>query len=391
MIRQSRAMEEPATAASTLFVTGMQRSGTTLLEKLLATHPQISLLSQPFPFLFLEAKRALFRRRGWQVPPYPLGPLFLESRYGEEDLTDHLESWRVDAAALRTVFASMDGFSGQYTRFDPADLERVLDGVVPGDFAAVLSYLYRALTGGGAALSGGKETLCEEFLPYLLGRGYRCAVILRDPRDVLASLNHGQGREHAGRLKPTLFNLRNWRKSVAFALHLEGQPRFAWVRYEDLTCRPLEALNRMVQVFGVDPFAQDLLAGGIRDRDGRAWTGNSSHGAQVGVSGTSVGIHEKILPPGVGRLVEAACYPELQHLGYRVSLEWEDVPGVLRSFADPYACEREDLPEYADAAALAAQELRRVELLARPAPQEERPYFLFSDVYDVLRQAVFRE
>lgn len=382
-------MNEPGTAASTLFVTGMQRSGTTLLEKLLACHPRISLLSQPFPFLFLEAKRELFRRRGWEISAYPLGPLFLESRYWEEDVVQHLESWQVDAAALRRVFAAMEGFSGQYTRFDPADLERVLGKLVPDELAAVLSYLYRALC-GGAALCGGKETLCEEFLPYLLRRRYRSVVILRDPRDVLASLNHGRGRDHAGRLKPTLFNLRNWRKSVAFALHLEGHPRFVWIRYEDLTAWPLELLDRIAPALGVDPFPRDLLAGGIRDRDGQAWTGNSSHAVQNGISRASVGIHEAILPRDVARFVEAACYPELRHLGYPVSLEWDEVPEVLRSFQDPYALEREDLAEYADPAALATQEVRRVELLAGPASEAARPYFLFSDVHDVLRQAVFR-
>lgn len=383
-------MNEPTTALSTLLVTGMQRSGTTLLEKLLTCHPQISLLSQPFPFLFLEAKREFFRRRGWEISAYPLGPLFVESRYGEKDLLKHLESWQVDAAALRKVFAAMEGFSGQYTRFDPVDLERVLGRLVPDELAVVLSYLYHALSDGGAALCGGKETLCEEFLPYLLHRGYRSVVILRDPRDVLASLNHGRGRDYAGHLKPTLFNLRNWRKSVAFALHLEGHPRFAWIRYEDLTSRPLELLDRIAPVLGVDSFPSDLLAGGIRDQDGQAWTGNSSHVVQNGISSASVGIHEAILPRGVARFVEAACYPELRHLGYPVSLEWDEVTEVLRSFQDPYALEREDLAEYADPAALATQEEQRMELLAGPASEADRPYFLFSDVQGVLRQAVFQ-
>lgn len=391
MIRQSHSMNEPTAALSTLFVTGMQRSGTTLLEKLLGCHPQISLLSQPFPFLFLKAKKELFRRRGWEMPAYPLGPLFLESRYGEEDVVEHLEGWQVDVTALRTVFASMDGFSGQYTRFDPVDLERVLGKLVPGELAAVLSYLYRAFSDGCAALCGGKETLCEEFLPYLLRRGYRGLMILRDPRDVLASLNYGRGRDHAGRLKPTLFNLRNWRKSVAFALHLEDHPRFAWLRYEDLTARPLELLNRIAPVLDADPFTEDLFANGLRDRNGRVWTGNSSHAVQSGISSTSVGIHETILPRGVARLVEAVCYPELRHLGYPVSLEWNEIPEVLRSFQEPYPLERADLTEYADAAALAAQEIRRAELLAGPASEADRPYFLFSDVHDALRQAVFQE
>jgi hypothetical protein len=95
-----------------------------------------------------------------------------------------------------------------------------------------------------AAYVGGKETLWEEMLPFLLERGAAGVIILRDPRDVLASLNHGRGAEYGGRLKPTLFNIRNWRKSAAFALHLERHPRFLWLRYEDLVTRPREVLDR---------------------------------------------------------------------------------------------------------------------------------------------------
>jgi Sulfotransferase family len=51
-------------AGGTLFVTGMQRSGTTLLEKLLHAHPELSVLSQPFPLLFVEVKRAFLESIG---------------------------------------------------------------------------------------------------------------------------------------------------------------------------------------------------------------------------------------------------------------------------------------------------------------------------------------
>lgn len=369
----------------TLLVTGMQRSGTTLLEKLLASHPEISLLSQPFPLLFVEAKRAFLRDLLEEAPAYPLGPLFFEERYTPADLARFLSGWRPGPAQVREVFAAMEGFSGQYTRFPPAELATALAGLAPGDLMDAVSHLYRALSRAPEArIHGGKETICEELLPFLLSRGCRGIVILRDPRDVLASLNHGRGREHGGRLKPTLFNLRNWRKSVAFALHLEAHPGFAWIRYEDLVTRPAEVLARLAAFLGVPPFPEDLFASGIRDKDGRLWEGNSSHGALHGVSASSVGTWREVLPPAVARFVEAACYPEMARLGYPVSLAWEEVPEVLSSFADPYGLEREDLAEHAGAFAL-GQELRRAELLPGPA---SRPAFLFADVHDALREAV---
>jgi hypothetical protein len=376
--------------AWTVFVTGMQRSGTTLLDKLLARHPQVSFLSQAFPFLFLEAKRRFLQRLGEESSTYPLGPLFLESRYASEDLTRFLVGERFDSADLRKIFQEMQTFSGQYTRFSPEKIEEVLTGLQPGDLHFVLAQLYRTLgPRRRAELFGGKEILCEEFLPYLLTAGSRAAIILRDPRDVLASLNHGDGQRYGGRLKPTLFNVRNWRKSVAFAIHLRQRPGFASVRYEDLVADPLSGLDRIAQSWGLAPFPEDQLADGLRDQNGKPWRGNSSHGNRPGVSTASVGIYKKVLPPRVVPFLEAACYPELVHLGYPVSLRWEEVPEVLRSFEDPYPVERKDLPGSSEPMVAASQELRRVELLAKPVAEAVNPFFLFQDVHETLRQAVF--
>jgi hypothetical protein len=90
----------------------------------------------------------------------------------------------------------------------------------------------------------------------------------------------------------------------------------------------------------------------------------------------------------VARFAEAASYPELVRLGYPVSLAWEKLPEVLSSFEDPYGLEREDLAEHAGPAAL-REELWRLELLPRPASAASRPAFLFEDVHDALRAAVF--
>ena len=364
-----------------LFVTGMQRSGTTLLEKLLASHPELSVLSQPFPLLYVEAKRAFLREIGEPDSPYPLNHLLLETRYGPEDFAAFLERHRPTSEQLRELFARMAGYSGQYTRFAPEQLEAAFDQVpAEGGFFGRVSGLYRSLAQrAGARLYGGKETLCEEYLPYLLDHGGRCVVILRDPRDVLASLNHGRGPEYGGQLKPTLFNLRNWRKSVAFALHLEGHPGFQWLRYEDLVIDPLAALRRIGRAFGLS----DFEAGEIR-----GWTGNSSHGERVGVTAESVGAYRRLLPPEVSSFVEAACLPELRLLGYDTTLDAADAPRVLRSLAEPYEIKREGMDHDFAGPENAVHEVRRLELLASPASPAAAPYFLFERAHERLRESL---
>ncbi len=340
-----------------LFLTGMQRSGTTLLEKLLG------LLSQPFPLLFVEAKRDFLRGLGRSGVRYPLGHLFLEDGYRPEDFHRHLEELRFDGARLQRIFEEMQGFSGQYTRVDPAAIPRL----PPRGFAELLTSLYRALS-----TAGSKETICEEFLPYFLDQGWRCALILRDPRDVVASLNHGRGPEYGGRLKPTVFNVRNWRKSVAYALHLEGTPGFLWLRYEDLVADP----GAVLQAFGLGNFETGEI---------RGWTGNSSHGERLGVSAASVGAYRKVLSPEVIRFIEAACLPEMRLLGYPVSLDVEEAPGVLRDFKEPYEITREGM----ESDITSEDEVRRLELLGEDDPDTAtRPWFLFERAHARLRKAL---
>lgn len=368
----------------------MQRCGTTLLEKLLCNHPQVSVLSQPFPFLFLEAKRSFLRRFGRGGDQFPLGNLFLEDAYTEAEFTRYLLDYCIDNRILKDLFAGMSSYSGQYTRFDKSRLDSLIPRFSAGDLMTTLSHLYRELAHkSGAERFGGKETICEEFLPYLLGREYKCLVILRDPRDMLASLNYGRGLDHGGRLKPTLFNLRNWRKSVAYALHLQGRSGFAWIRYENLVLNPIESLNKTTEMLEVAPFARDFFAEGLRDQNGRIWNGNSSHCAQNGITDTSVGAYKSWLPADVVSYTEAVCYPELRALGYSLSLEWRDVPRIISSFEEPYEITRPELREYFADRTRIGEELQRTEFLSSSGSAPVG-YFLFEDLIPVLREAVFK-
>jgi len=372
----------PATGAGgPLFVTGMQRSGTTLLARLLAAHPRVSLLSQPLPFLLLEAKRRFLRQLGEADPPLPFGPLFGERRYGPGELAEFLRRETFDAPTLRGIATEMEGFSGQYTRIDPQRLAALLANAPPRSLAATLIHLWRGLAEPPEATwYGGKETLAEELLPHLLAAGVRCLLVLRDPRDVLASLNHGRGGLHGGRPKPTLWNLRHWRKSIAFALHLASRAGFCWLRYEDLVEDPERILGEVGGELGCADLAEAALARPLMDGDGRPWRGNSSHREHFGVGRGSVGAWRGILPSAVVEITEASCGPELRALGYPVELPAERAPEVIERFVEPYPIERSALVGYGDEPAERRAERRRLELLADPGGEPLARWFLFPEV-----------
>lgn len=367
----------------TIFITGMQRSGTTLLEKLIDAQPAATILSQPFPFLMVEAKRAFLEEREFPGERYPLGHLFHETRYGAGELTRFLSTYRMERERALALCIEMEGYSGQYTRFAR---QRVEAALVDDTFVPMLRALYTALALRRAPITGAKETTCEELLPAFLADGIRCALIIRDPRDTLASLNHGEGMQFGGRPKPTPFNIRQWRKSVAFALQLEGTAGFHWLRYEDLVADPEQSLQSLADRFALAALrhvtpVRDLNAAGA------TWRGNSSYGERRGISQESVGTHRGVLPAMVTRYVEAACYPEMRLLGYETTIAPHEVPAILREFREPYdtrADMREDVADEANT----RLELQRFELLQRGGGESELPAFLSARAYERLSQAV---
>ena len=330
----------PPTRGDEIFVTGMLRSGTTLLEKLLAQQDGISMLSQPFPLLFVDAKRSFLRGLGHGDDPYPLGHLFNERRYTADDLKRYLSTWRASREELAALFARMAEYSGQLTRFDDAQLDAAL-GSVAGvcDFPDVVSgLLHRLAARPHARWFGSKEVACEELVPLFLERGFRCLIILRDPRDVVTSLNHGTGRDMGGEIRPTLFNIRAWRKSVAIALQCETHPRFHCCRYEELVADPESTMRELASKLDID--ITTLEFDQLHDTSGSEWRGNSSHHAHHGVSASSVGTFRELLPPSVSRFIEAACLPELQRLGYETTLTRADAVRALHEFREPYTITR---------------------------------------------------
>jgi hypothetical protein len=67
----------------------------------------------------------------------------------------------------------------------------------------------------------------------LLDKGIHVVIILRDPRDMIASLNFSERDNATGSDRPVLYSMRIWRKSVATAIAFEGHP-----------CFPVAALRR---------------------------------------------------------------------------------------------------------------------------------------------------
>ena len=228
-----------------LLVTGCYRSGTTLLEKLLHSQPDAGVASQPFPALYSFVKELFDAERGLERR-YPLGHRFLEDRYADRDFAEFLDRRSLGVSELDRVFELLA--ADQRGLWTPGILG-TRAAIRPGVFLDVYRQLLNAANGllarSAARIIGSKEILVEEYVPYLLANGIYVVIIVRDPRDMIASLDFSERDNATGMDRPVLYSVRVWRKSVATALAFDGHPRFHFLRYEDLVADPQAAMSRL--------------------------------------------------------------------------------------------------------------------------------------------------
>lgn len=106
----------PLSPTSYLFVTGMPRSGTTLLDKLLSAHPRAHVLSQPLPLLYVRVKQEYQHARGVRGnaagTAYPLNDMFGDHYYPAQDFVEFLRRYRLGGPFCRQTLKQMVPFSG---------------------------------------------------------------------------------------------------------------------------------------------------------------------------------------------------------------------------------------------------------------------------------------
>lgn len=77
-----------------------------------------------------------------------------------------------------------------------------------------------------------KEVFAEDLIPYFVEKGIPCTLIIRDPRDVIASLLQG---DQMGGLRGVYYHLLFWRKSVAYYHEYQNHELVECIKLEELS------------------------------------------------------------------------------------------------------------------------------------------------------------
>jgi hypothetical protein len=301
----TRAAESPRAVADgarggPIFIAGPDRSGTTLLYALLASHPNISMVR---------------RTNMWR---------YFDRRYGDLRDPANLDRCLHDMVTYRRM------------RHLHPDAERIRREFLagPATYGRLFALFYEHhAERTGRARWGDKSLHTEHYASRVFAEypDARIIHIVRDPRDRYASVRKRWGRDAArvgaatGRwLLSTRAGLRNARRYPS---------RYVIVRYEDLAREP-EATMRRVCAFVGERFDPAMLsmtgAPEHRDTGGNSSFGDIEPGA---ISTRAIGRFREVLTPSEIAFIDLVARRSMRSVGYAPDAE-ADRPGAGRWIRD---------------------------------------------------------
>lgn len=369
-----------------LLVTGMFRSGTTLLGRMLQAHPRIAFTCDIYLPFFHSFRMKLAAKHGittdHRFAPvdryfYPTQEYYFSSEEAGlfrailKDNFDH----RVPEGELAVLRDMIHRYGIDYS-------PRVAEAVgteLRGDtyeelFRCMVALVARSYPKESPSLVGFKDVWPDEFVPAGLRTFPELKVIqiLRDPRAVCASKRASRTRPY-----PWLFLVRRWRKhALLFWLYSDYPNSVLRLRYEELVAQPEATARRVCAFLGVEFHVAMVTPSEFLDGFGRRWIQNSTY-SQRGESFTTTSTDRwvSVLSEAERFLIETTCRCEMQMTGYGVpSLDLErfrslveDPPVVpyeelspwVQSY--PYCMKAETVPEM-------KRELARLELATAGGP-----------------------
>jgi len=300
-----------------LMVTGLARSGTTLLAECVDHHPLIMCVADPMNEFFKGFMRYAYYRveNEKKSVGYPIDNFFFSGSkrvsqfIDETDLRHEIPGYLKEEILAR--IALRDGI------YCPEIIKPVqLCQAKSFDllFLEIMELLYETYGKRGTVCLGIKTAWCEQLIQPL-ARTFPNMVfanIIRDPRAVVASNYMSRNTRY-----PLVFNVRDWRKSVYYSWKYQYQDRllsdrFLWTRYEDLVDRTTEVLHAFTDLVGVE-YDEAMEKHSFKKPN----TSYEDVSDSRGISTVYKEKWEKALPKDIVLQVEAYCSAEMRKLNYK--------------------------------------------------------------------------
>jgi hypothetical protein len=310
-------------------ISGMFRTGTTLLTRLLDAHPRASAQYQPItPFFKLWLDRYRTRTVGRAADadrPMGIDDWTREQydRFCREIVRVNFESRDIDRLKA-AIIEDVTNDSGE----KPRHFLSRLGTLAPGTGPEILEQLYGIVAADvirpQTAWFGVKELWIEEFFaPLQRTLGMRAMHLIRDPRAIFASRNYGKILEQRNFARyPLLFIVHSWLRSRKYARwNRSSEDDYMTVRYEDLVGDAPHGLQEICRWFAIDHSDAMWDPSRLKDGKGERWLNNSSFFAGTGGIYQEACAHWRdVMKEDEVGAIEFLCGRELEEAGYQRTL-----------------------------------------------------------------------
>lgn len=310
-----------------IFITGMFRSGTTLIGRMINAHNEISIASDGvFPF-FKSLRTSISKKTGVLMKnefDVPLHDYYFDRLQGnlyqsiqQSDLNVNITANELHELKEHIKFWCTD--NDQYAPKLRPFVDELKGGTFSEIFTGILEIIEKAYASGGTKVIGPKEVWVGEFIP-ALSRSFqnmKFIYIIRDPRAVFAS------KKNRTEKYPWLFLARQWRKLATLGCIYSNrgsafQDKILLLFFEDVITRPEETTRRICDFLKVEWNSDMVCPEKYIDGRGNPWAQNTAYGinGKNAFDTGTLGRWESVLSDTEIRLIEYLCRPEMEVLGY---------------------------------------------------------------------------
>lgn len=307
-------------------ISGIFRTGTTLLTRVLDAHAQVSAMYQPITPFFKMWLNIYLRQSGTITgdEDFPMG-IDTWSREQYEHFVQHIFDVRFEKRDIERLRALITDDVTRDRGEKPRHFLSRLGDLVPGTGRELVEQLYDIVSMGvtkpQTRCFGIKELWIEEFfLPLGQGLGIKSMHLIRDPRAIYASRNYGKIlKQRKFEKYPLLFIVKAWRRSLKYhRWNRLKRDEYMLVKYEDFVGDPRPCLERICGLLDIKYSDKMEEPTRLKDGKGNRWTTNSSF--FTGSSGIYLGALEhwrSVLTEDEASVIEFLCTCEMEEAGYK--------------------------------------------------------------------------
>ena len=334
-------------------VTGMFRSGTTLLARMLHANPNIICASDPYAPIFKSYRNNHIKNIGLDLcADAPLHDYYFDVE--QQKLFDEIKNSDFDLAfdivSITELRRKIKVHCKPYSPMIHNFIE-LLDGSSYAEiFRSGLKVIEKSYGKSDCNVIGFIDVWVGEFAQHFLKLGNNAKVIhlVRDPRSVIAS-NFASGSRY-----PLLFLARQWRKLASIAwLDNSNSDRVKLIRFEDLLASPTEVAKDICSFLEVNYSGDMVDPQKYKDGQGRPWHQNTSYKSNESDNGgrvfnlTAINKWNRTLSNETLGLIGKLCAPEMELLGYEnglnsnldpfLNIDYKDNLSFLADWIRPYS------------------------------------------------------